>query len=460
MKRWWLTTTDVFASLPESKDVTVKFDGGSANGHWHFRVDGSLPASKVKDLLSRPIQYDVCADMWIELSSWPCTSADKEAFKTAAWRRAPVLLNGADELTLNALVKASLEQPYGIVSGKRLRALRSGTDVEAAVGHLAPRYVERGGDTLQPTFEGLWTSSLRDRVVAIVDAVLAVLGTLFKADPDVESFALSDLLAVGVREDEKALVTAVVNTALLWGGPAQNGWRVPRDVEQLAAHVPSFTAFRAYCRDVTVGVPERSWELAPALLPDEISRDGAQGWWSPPEPVPNPPATTSPLHVFYSWQSDRPNATNRGLILDALERGLRDLRRDPSMEQELILERDTNGDPGAPHIAETILRKIDRATLFIADVSFIGEAGGRPTPNPNVLVELGYAIAQLGWDRLVLVFNDAFGRVEDLPFDLRHRRVLAYRSQLEDGERAGPRQGLQRAFVQAIRDHVEVVDAP
>jgi len=143
-----------------------------------------------------------------------------------------------------------------------------------------------------------------------------------------------------------------------------------------------------------------------------------------------------------------------------LGRALRDLKRDPSVEPELILERDTEGVPGAPHIAETILKKIDRATLFIADVSFIadplmlGDRTARATPNPNVLIELGYAIARLGWERIVLVFNGAFGRVEDLPFDLRYRRAHVYSSREDDNDRATPRQNLQRVFEAAIRNHI------
>lgn len=39
-----------------------------------------------------------------------------------------------------------------------------------------------------------------------------------------------------------------------------------------------------------------------------------------------------------------------------------------------------------------------------------------------MLVELGYAIARLGWDRIVLVMNIEFGPPERLPFDLRSRR--------------------------------------
>jgi hypothetical protein len=49
----------------------------------------------------------------------------------------------------------------------------------------------------------------------------------------------------------------------------------------------------------------------------------------------------------------------------------------------------------------------------------------RPTPNANVLIELGYAVKSLGTtDRLVLVMNTAYGDV--LPFDLRQYRLTTY----------------------------------
>jgi len=48
--------------------------------------------------------------------------------------------------------------------------------------------------------------------------------------------------------------------------------------------------------------------------------------------------------------------------------------------------------------------------------------GARGCPNPNVLIELGYAAKALGWDRLILVLNTAYGPPDELPFDLKHRR--------------------------------------
>ena len=56
-------------------------------------------------------------------------------------------------------------------------------------------------------------------------------------------------------------------------------------------------------------------------------------------------------------------------------------------------------------------------------------------PNPNVLIELGYAIKTLGWSKIICLFNSQTGKIEDLPFDINHNRVTAYTSNLENKKR-------------------------
>jgi len=162
--------------------------------------------------------------------------------------------------------------------------------------------------------------------------------------------------------------------------------------------------------------------------------------------------------VFYSWQSDLPNRTNRGLIESALNRAARNLRSDESIRVEPVIERDTVGVPGAPDIAATILHKIDEASAFVCDVSIVSrQEGGRAFPNPNVLLELGYALKSLKSGRLVLVFNKAFGDVSELPFDLRFKRVLTYHmsQNMEPGEvRRALASDLAKAL-KAIFEHIE-----
>jgi hypothetical protein len=163
--------------------------------------------------------------------------------------------------------------------------------------------------------------------------------------------------------------------------------------------------------------------------------------------------------IFYSWQSDLANATNRGFIEKALENAAKLIRNDDSIKVEPVIDRDTKDVPGAPDIAHTIFEKIEQAQMFVCDISIINQnAPSRPTPNPNVLIELGYAIKALGWRKLILVMNTAFGKPEELPFDLRMRRVLTYHMPKETEERATERKKLEVAFTAELRTILEGLD--
>lgn len=155
--------------------------------------------------------------------------------------------------------------------------------------------------------------------------------------------------------------------------------------------------------------------------------------------------------VFYSWQSDLPNRCNRSLIESALKSALKRLSADGGLEVEPALDRDTKDVPGSPAIADAILKKIDGCAVFVADVTPIGKIGGKCLPNPNVLIELGYAVKALGWNRVVMVLNEAFAKVEELPFDLRHRRVLPYHCSQDQDNTKDAREGLTVALSGAAR---------
>lgn len=155
--------------------------------------------------------------------------------------------------------------------------------------------------------------------------------------------------------------------------------------------------------------------------------------------------------VFYSWQTDLPNATNRSFIEKALEAAARKIRDDDSIKVEPVVDRDTAGVPGAPDIAETIFAKIRQAQVVVCDVSIINQGGPRATPNPNVLIELGYAIKASGLEQIIMVMNVAYGRPELLPFDLRMKRVITYHMPEDIEDRATERKKLEAAFEQGLR---------
>jgi hypothetical protein len=133
--------------------------------------------------------------------------------------------------------------------------------------------------------------------------------------------------------------------------------------------------------------------------------------------------------VFYAWQSDAPASVNRSLIRKAVESAIKRIAADTAIEDAPRLDQNTKGVAGTPQIAETILEKIRGCSAFVGDVTLVGSvdsagasADSKRTPNPNVLIELGYAAAAVGWERTILVMNTAYGLPDDLPFDLRHRR--------------------------------------
>jgi len=134
------------------------------------------------------------------------------------------------------------------------------------------------------------------------------------------------------------------------------------------------------------------------------------------------------MKVFYAWQSDRDEASNRHLVRKALEMAMKPLAQDPEIQDAPELDHDTKGIPGSPHIAEAIAEKIKSCGIFVADLTFVAQTqplANRPfklIPNPNVLIELGLAASSIGWERIIMVMNTTFGSPTALPFDLRHRR--------------------------------------
>jgi hypothetical protein len=158
------------------------------------------------------------------------------------------------------------------------------------------------------------------------------------------------------------------------------------------------------------------------------------------------------MKIFYSWQSDLPNKTNRSFIEEALQKAASSLSSDELVNINPVIDRDTTGVPGSPDIGQTILRKIDECDIFVGDVSIINtEQAERPAPNPNVLIELGYALKAKGESRLIMVQNTVFGSPEKLPFDLRMKRACTYNQSADSSDRAPERNALAKKLEVAIR---------
>lgn len=164
--------------------------------------------------------------------------------------------------------------------------------------------------------------------------------------------------------------------------------------------------------------------------------------------------------VFFSWQSDRGNA-EKNFIERALETAIKRISKDLEIAEDprdpIELDKDTQGVPGSPNIFDTIRKKIDTTAVFVADLTLVStRPKGEPSPNPNVLIEYGYALKSLSAARIIGVMNEAHGEPsrETLPFDLAsYRFPIAYR--LEEGaseeDRKAARERLSTVFEKAIR---------
>lgn len=137
--------------------------------------------------------------------------------------------------------------------------------------------------------------------------------------------------------------------------------------------------------------------------------------------------------LFYSWQSD--DSKSRKAIddsLNSLKRYLKDFKG-----IELIIDKSTLGEPGMPSIDQTILRKIDECDIFLADITPVtnyekilgnGQRITKEVPNPNVLLELGYAMSALGVDYIIPVAHAGTWHPGNLPFDINHHSIYSFSS--------------------------------
>lgn len=167
------------------------------------------------------------------------------------------------------------------------------------------------------------------------------------------------------------------------------------------------------------------------------------------------------ITIFYSWQSDLASGDNRNFIQSCIDAAVKSLRDTVCIEAD----RDTKGAFGSPDIASTIFEKISQCDIFIADVSIINseqyeknENGEfikiqKLSPNPNVLLELGYAAGVIGWDNIICIMNKDYGLPNQMPFDLEHRRLTCY--SLKGKEKSEVRKELRNIISDTVMNVME-----
>ncbi|MGO7821256.1 hypothetical protein ACC684_28810 [Rhizobium ruizarguesonis] len=163
------------------------------------------------------------------------------------------------------------------------------------------------------------------------------------------------------------------------------------------------------------------------------------------------------ITVFYAWQSDRDTRENQHFIRIALDDAAARINEDSALGVEVKIDADTEGVVGTPPVTETILNKIRSADIFVPDLTFVAETdGGKLVPNPNVMVEYGYALRSLTFEAMMPVMNTYYGEPEKLPFDLGHvRHPTQYK--LEPNSPDGVRRTARAKLSEKLEGHLRLM---
>lgn len=131
--------------------------------------------------------------------------------------------------------------------------------------------------------------------------------------------------------------------------------------------------------------------------------------------------------IFYSWQNDTDG--DRQYVRNVLQNSVDALMKE--LEVDIQIDSDSRDEDGERSIDVAILNKIANCDFFVCDVTPVGKLHPsaeiyKELPNPNVMLELGFAIGNIGWERCILVWNTKIGAQQNAPFDIRNHITTGY----------------------------------
>lgn len=132
------------------------------------------------------------------------------------------------------------------------------------------------------------------------------------------------------------------------------------------------------------------------------------------------------LNLFFSWQSDI--AYIKTNISDKIKNAIREFNQEQT-DYEVVYTTDNRGDAQHDKIEDNVLANIKNAEIFVADLTpLICYRKQKYLLNPNVLIELGFAMRQMNMGKqIVLVANTHENMPEidiaKLPFDINHNSI-------------------------------------
>jgi hypothetical protein len=157
------------------------------------------------------------------------------------------------------------------------------------------------------------------------------------------------------------------------------------------------------------------------------------------------------LRIFFSWQSDLDQELTTRAIRGALRAAMTEVESDHPVD--ITLDEATSNVSGAPYIPYALADKISKADIFVGDITTIVRLAGqtgKSLPNANVTFELGIASAEIGWNRIIMLFNTALATFEDLPFEFDRHRISKFVISSGTNTRKGQEGTLKKLIHSAI----------
>jgi hypothetical protein len=167
--------------------------------------------------------------------------------------------------------------------------------------------------------------------------------------------------------------------------------------------------------------------------------------------------TRKTVRIFFSWQSDLDQELTTRAIRAAIRSAMSAVEKDYAVD--FVLEEATSNVSGSPYIPYALADKICKADIFVGDITTVARLAGetgKSLPNSNVTFELGIASAELGWNRIIMLFNSALAKLEELPFDFDRHRISKFNFTADPKSRKSQESDLgklaQAAIAQIVTD--------
>jgi hypothetical protein len=339
---------------------------------------------------ARRVREDVLIGPWFSSGS-PGRTAATFISPHILWAEESEIAEALEQLAADGLVEGS--EPGGDIADPLYRVLPLGLAARERVFH------SRG-----------WRKQclLRQREYPVDDLVVALV-----ISPRIENARITG----AYRGRSEEVSTAELTTYLFLRDPTE----VAQAAEDLAArglliarrergesfYVATSSGEREYAKRIRASLGLKEGE---AVL-DEVHKDA--------------------LRIFYAWQSD--HGPSRRHLEEALRRIVTDANATWSPVASIVVELATDPGDGAVRIDTLLMEKIARADVVVADITPVATYENRLVPNPNILIEVGYALAGKEAEQVVLVEHSvktnewlAANPGARLPFDIDHVRRIAY----------------------------------